>query len=63
MPPFLLSKAFSHKPTQVCIYMLGCYDNIGGCCIIHLFGACFGIGATIFASQKVSPLPNLSRLK
>jgi hypothetical protein len=43
--------------------MLGCYDNIGGCCIIHLFGACFGIGATIFASQKVSPLPKLSRLK
>jgi len=38
----------------VCIYMLGCYDNIGGCCIIHLFGACFGTGATVFASQKGS---------
>jgi len=38
----------------ICSYMLGAYDNVGGSCIIHLFGACFGIGCTMKASLKGS---------
>jgi len=38
----------------ICTYILGAYDNVGGSCIIHLFGACFGIGCTLKASLKGS---------
>ena len=30
----------------LCSYVVGAYDNVGGSCIIHLFGACFGIGVS-----------------
>jgi len=34
------------------IYILGAWDHVGGCCVIHSFGAFFGIGCTLFASGK-----------
>ena len=38
----------------IVIYMLGAWDHVGGCCVIHTFGAFFGIGCTLFASGKGS---------
>ena len=34
--------------------VMGAYDNLGGSCVIHLFGACFGIGCTLLATLKGS---------
>ncbi|EKX32066.1 hypothetical protein GUITHDRAFT_121766 [Guillardia theta CCMP2712] len=36
------------------LYVMGAYDNLGGSCVIHLFGACFGIGCTLLATLKGS---------
>mmetsp|Transcript_18291 Transcript_18291/g.60106 ORF Transcript_18291/g.60106 Transcript_18291/m.60106 type:complete len:556 (-) Transcript_18291:270-1937(-) len=36
----------------IVIYVLGAWDHVGGSCIIHAFGAFFGIGCTLFASPK-----------
>jgi hypothetical protein len=38
----------------ICIYMLGGWDHTGGSCVIHIFGAFFGMGCTLLASQKGS---------
>ena len=38
----------------ITMYMLGAYDHVGGCVIIHTFGAYFGIGCTLLASGKGS---------
>lgn len=34
------------------MYILGAWDHVGGCCVIHTFGAFFGIGCTLLASGK-----------
>lgn len=38
----------------ICIYILGAWDHVGGSCVIHIFGAFFGMGCTLMASQKGS---------
>ena len=38
----------------IVIYILGAWDHVGGCCVIHTFGAFFGMGCTLFASGKGS---------
>jgi hypothetical protein len=38
----------------ICIYILGAWDHVGGSCVIHIFGAFFGMGCTLLASQKGS---------
>lgn len=34
------------------LYILGAWDHAGGCCVIHTFGAFFGVGCTLLASGK-----------
>lgn len=38
----------------IVIYILGGWDHAGGSCVIHTFGAFFGVGCTLLASQKGS---------
>uniref|UniRef100_A0A7S0F3Q8 Ammonium transporter AmtB-like domain-containing protein n=1 Tax=Hanusia phi TaxID=3032 RepID=A0A7S0F3Q8_9CRYP len=36
----------------VCTYVIGAWDHTGGCCVNHIFGACFGIAAAAISYTK-----------